>query len=157
MLPPHPTLCLTCIMWELIFCLIHFVQTPENTSPPSSSSPIHPCSPSPSNFTTTLVSRLLSTPHLLQHTQHSIGSQRRLHNHKFDLFDTLRRDLTEFFTYLSLVDSERQCPCHLKGRSGTPALAAAVAPPAQKLCMLNLVASNPMLNNFFFINSLTLV
>ena len=32
---PRLTLGLTRITWELIFCLIHSAQTPENTSPPS--------------------------------------------------------------------------------------------------------------------------
>ena len=57
---------------------------------------------------------------------------------------TLRRLSRDSCIYLSLESSDRQRPCFLNNLPGTELLAAAVAPPARRLCVLYKEGSSPM-------------
>ena len=57
---------------------------------------------------------------------------------------TLRRLSRDSWMYLSLESSDRQRPCFLNSLSGTELFAAAVAPPARRLCVPYKAGSSPM-------------
>ena len=64
--------------------------------------------------------------------------------------DTDKRFSTDSFTYQSLESSVRHRPCFLKRLSDTSLLAAAVAPPALRLCVPYAFGSRPILSRFDF-------
>ena len=64
---------------------------------------------------------------------------------------------SKLHTYPSLAFSDLHQPCLLKARSGTPAFAAAVAPPDLRLWKPYFLGSRPAFFSASFINSLALV
>ena len=71
--------------------------------------------------------------------------------------DTYKRFVMESSTHPSFAPSDFHRPCLLKRRSWTPALAAAVAPPALRLCRPYLSGGCPSSINFFLNSSLSVL
>ena len=130
---------------ESIFCLIPLVKRQKSTSPRTCTLA---CRHYPLNTRHSMQYGLLCTPQ--PSSKMTIGSQRTgkdTASHRPSLLETDSKEETESLIYPSLADSERQRPWRLNSLSGTPALAAAVAPPDLKLCTPNNLESKPRLES----------